>query len=438
MCSETLAAELCEHPDRDFAAYVIQGFQNGFDPMINRPPSEPLECRNNLSARQSPEIVDQAVQRELDSDYVCGPFALPPFAIYRINPLGLAVGKYSGKHRLILDLSAPHKEDTDSINDLIHKEDCSLSYVTIDSAIRIIMNLGPGALLCKFDITDAFKQVPLNQSFWPFFGFKWRDQYYFYKRLAFGCRSSPKIFDHLSRAICWILQNNYQVQHILHLLDDFLTLDHPNFPAELTMQTVRGVFTALNIPLSEKKTVGPTTRLEYLGIILDSSSMSAHLPQDKVLRIGNFVAKFQNQSKCTKQELLSLLGHLNYACRVIPPGRAFISYLIELSKSVSKLHHHVYLSKECRLDLSIWVRFLQQWNGVSFFHDPNVTEAHDLELYTDAATSAGYGGYYKGAWFAEQWPEEHPFKSPTDEIYSIFRTLCHSRCSNVVGKPMGV
>ena len=53
-----------------------------------------------------------------------------------VCPLGLAIGKYSGKKRLIVDLSSPHDNPNHvSINDLIDKDSCSMTYVKIDDAI---------------------------------------------------------------------------------------------------------------------------------------------------------------------------------------------------------------------------------------------------------------------------------------------------------------
>ena len=95
----------------------------------------------------------------------------------------------------------------------------------------------------------------------------------------------------------------------------------------------------------------------------------------------------------------SLLGHINFACRVIYPGRAFVvSYLLSLSTTVKALHHHIKLTNECRLDLKMWSLFLSQWNGVSFFLDEDETYAEDLEFYTDA-TPVSFGGYFQGKWF---------------------------------------
>jgi hypothetical protein len=56
----------------------------------------------------------------------------------------------------------------------------------------------------------------------------------------------------------------------------------------------------------------------------------------------------------------------------------------------------------------MWIRFLKEWNGLSFFYEDFLTESGDMELYTDASGSHGYGGYYLGKWFAERWPADLP------------------------------
>ena len=43
--------------------------------------------------------------------------------------------------------------------------------------------------------------------------------------------------------------------------------------------------TTFNIPLPEDKREGPTTILEYFGILLDSAALEARLPPDKLQKI---------------------------------------------------------------------------------------------------------------------------------------------------------
>ncbi len=71
----------------------------------------------------------------------------------------------------------------------------------------------------------------------------------------------------------------------------------------------------------------------------------------------------------SKRELFSLLGHINFAMCVIPQGRAFVSTLLDLSKSVKKLHDTVKLDAGCRSELQFWSILLDKWNGISFFYN---------------------------------------------------------------------
>ncbi|CAG2204561.1 unnamed protein product [Mytilus edulis] len=297
------------------------------------------ECRNSLSARTQPDVVSELIEKEVFKGFLYGPFKDPPFQKYRVSPIGIAEGKYSGKKRLILDLSSPHNDDKHlSINDLIDKQDCSMSYVRIDDAIDVILKFGRNSWLCKFDISDAFKNCPI------------------------------------------IPKNNYKVNSILHLLDDFLTIDPPDADGERTMAIMMMIFKKLNIPIAKHKTIGPVKCLEYLGIILDSEKMKARLPLNKVDRICEFIKKLCRKKSCTKRELLQLLGHLNFASRVILPGRSFVSYLIGLSTTVNDLHHYVKLDKECRVDLEFWLLFLSSWNGVNMFYSRQFFSSYDMEL----------------------------------------------------------
>lgn len=415
--------ELQNHENQNFVSYLINGFINGFNTKVQETNLKIRECRNLRSALQNVDTVDELLSKEVEKGFLAGPYEAPPFESYRVSPLGIAEHKYSKKKRLIVDLSAPHNNETHpSINELIDKQECSLSYVKIDDAIQIIVQCGQGALMCKTDISDAFKLIPILPSQYHLFCVKWRNSYYYYTRLSFGCRSSPKIFDQFSQAICWIAQNNYNIESILHLLDDFLTIDKPDFHADRTMALLTMIFKKLNVPIAQHKTTGPDTVVEYLGIILDSMNMQARLPPDKVLRIREMLETFCVKQSCTKRELLQLLGHLNFASRVIVPGRSFVSYLLRLASSVRELHHHIHLTAECREDIRMWKLFLDQWNGISFFYDIERTPANSMHLYTDASSTLGFGGFFKGHWFCDSWPEKLP-SEPDRDISMALREL---------------
>ena len=95
------------HPDQDFVSYLCSGLRNGFDTLIQSVSLPNKECKNLLSARKSPLDVQELIEKECQHGFLYGPFEKPPFDNYRVSPLGLATGKYSGKKRLIVDLSSP-------------------------------------------------------------------------------------------------------------------------------------------------------------------------------------------------------------------------------------------------------------------------------------------------------------------------------------------
>lgn len=153
--------------------------------------------------------------------------------------------------------------------------------------------------------------------------------------------------------------------------------------------------------------------------------MESRIPLEKVEWILTIIDNLRSKKSCTKRELLTVMGHFNFAARVIPAGRSFINYLLTLAHSVSELYYHVNLSSECRKDLAMWGKFLNGWNGKSFFLEENITCTYDISLYTDASSNHGFGGYYAGRWFQGKWTEEihnlgsDPLSMALLELYPI-------------------
>ena len=75
------------------------------------------------------------------------------------------------------------------------------------------------------------------------------------------------------------------------------------------------------------------------------------------------IRSWQHGKSCTKRELLSLIGQLQHACKVIPSGRSFLRRMISSSTTAKELHHHICLNTGFRSDLQWWSMFLTDWNG---------------------------------------------------------------------------
>ena len=271
--------------------------------------------------------------------------------------------------------------------------------------------------MAKMDIKHAFRLCPVRPEDWCLLGMFWNNCYFVDTRLPFGSRSSPFIFNTFADALTWILTTIFLIPHVIHYLDDFFFAHTGELASQ--METAKKAFNWLGVPLASEKIEGPTTKITYLGIEIDSVTFTIRLPPDK---LSNLVADLQywyRRNSCTKLELLSIIGKLSFAAKVVKPGRLFLRRLINLSTTVDKLHHHIHLNKEAKLDIKWWFDFLQPWNGVSIIQS-QISNAQELQLFTDASNS-GFGAVYGNQWFSSPWPEK--FKSYHINIKELFAII---------------
>ena len=106
-----------------------------------------------------------------------------------------------------------------------------------------------------------------------------------------------------------------------------------------------------------------------------------------------------------KRELLSLVGKLSFACKVVPAGHIFLCRLIDLSTTVKRLHHHIQLTTDAHLDLQWWLDFLPCWSGKTLILDSHWTPSTRMQLFTDASRKNGWGAYSAGRWLQGHWSE---------------------------------
>ena len=151
---------LAKHPDKEFRHYVIQGIRQGFHIGFDGTGCRAKGAERNMqSAMVNPGPVEEYLKEEAGTGRVS-----------ELNPSedqGIVVNRFgvipkrgqAGRWRLILDLSYPPGR---SVNDGISRELSSLHYVSVDTAIQRVLELGAGALLAKIDIAQAYRNVPVH------------------------------------------------------------------------------------------------------------------------------------------------------------------------------------------------------------------------------------------------------------------------------------
>ena len=83
----------------------------------------------------------------------------------------------------------------------------------------------------------------------------------------------------------------------------------------------------LGVPIADKKTEGPTTRICFLGLEIDTEEFVVRIPLPKIEEITSKIQELLLREKCKLKQKQSLIGSLNFACRAIVPGRPFCLFV---------------------------------------------------------------------------------------------------------------
>ena len=265
------------------------------------------------------------------------------------SPFGVITKKYQpGKWRLILDLSSPAPP---SVNDGIPRAAYSLHYVSVDTTIRALLELGPGAQMLKL-LIGIFRSTSPTNVFLVCMG-----------GMAilstspppplFGLRSRHFIFYSVADLVAWILKHNYGLRCLHHYLDDYLTLG-PAHSQECARNDViaNKLSSRLGLPLHHSKCVGPATVLIFFGIELDGVALLARLPSGEFASTLQILHDWGRRRWCRRQELQSLIRTLHNFCQIIPPDRAFLRRMINLLCCFRNPAHPIRLNTEFHQDLS--------------------------------------------------------------------------------------
>ena len=411
-----LSRMLSAHPQHQWVGYLLCGLSFGFSTGYTGP-HHPRHSHNLPSAASRPEVISSYIAKECASGHTAGPFMHPPFPNFIVNPLGAVPKKCTGKWRLIMHLSFPPGA---SINDGIDIANFPLRYSTVADAMDSCMRLGRGALMAKLDVQSAFRLCPVRPDEHHLLGMGWQGRYFFDRVLPFGLRSAPFIFNTLAEALEWIARQ-HGLTYIHHYLDDFFVAGAPDSPAcSAHLHALTSLCNTLGIPLAKEKLEGPATQLEYLGILLDTDLLEARLPLDKLHDLKSALSSWLQRSSCTKRDLLSLIGTLSFAAKIVPAGRTFFRRLLDLSSTTPHLNDLIQLDHGSRLDFTWWNLFTTPWAGRSFFLLPEWTPAPHIHLYTDSSGSIGFGAFWEGDWLNGRWsPAEAGRSIQFKELYPI-------------------
>ena len=289
-------------------------------------PAQGIRRPNLVSAKEAPEIIDGDLESKLQKGRVAE--IRCPGSQFIISPLGL-VPKPSGGFRHIHHLSAPPHH---SVNDHIPSHYGQLKYALFNEALDHVRRAGPGTILIKRDLADAFRHIPIHPSDWWLFGFEWRGRLFQERFLPFGLRTAPRILNLFAEGLHWVLASRSRAA-IIHYLDDFLAIFAAADAAAVReyAQFFEATCQVLGLEIKVAKNASGTT-VEFLGLIIDTITMEARLPADKKAQGLQLITELAKRNSCSLLALQRVTGLLNFLAKVIPLGRMFCRRLYDLEQ----------------------------------------------------------------------------------------------------------
>ena len=369
---------------------------------------------------------------EVRAGRYAGPFKEVPFNCFAQSPIGL-VPKNQTKFRMIFHLSYDFGSFK-SVNHYIPKDKFTIKYNDLDSAVKLVLRMNaPVVYFGLCDISNAFRIVPCNCRSRRWTVLKSEDPttgktvFFVDKNLPFGSSISCNLFQRFSNGLKHIVEviSGRRI-NIVNYLDDFLFLGESKQVCNSLIDEFMRVCNFVGVPVASDKTVRATTRIIFLGILLDGESEILSVPMDKRLRAINMLLLVSQKRKETVKNLQRLAGYLNFLNKAIFPGRAFTRRMYAKFDSTVetrklKQFHHVSLDSEFKQDCKVWLSFLEKENRLVVCK-PMVDLsreliAQELDFTTDASSGlkhGGFGGFFAPNWFCGRWETQFLIeKSPS-------------------------
>ena len=414
--------------------YLVNGFTNDFS-LNYQGPFLDDSCQRkspNLKLRvgNKTELWNK-VMNEVELGRYAGPFEAPPYDSYVQSPIGLVPKDKGKKTRLILHLSYPR--DGDSVNSGIPKEACSVKYPDFEEAVDLCIKEGANCHIGKSDMSSTFRYVPVAKDQWwlllmmAMHPITKKIFYFVDKCMSFGASISCAIFQVISDAISWIVQWKTKKANV-NYLDDYLFAAALRMECDRQMKVFLQVCKEIRFPVALEKTYWGTTMLTFLGLLLDTERQLVCIPMDKLIKATNWVDYFLDtrKKKATVLEFQKLCGILNFLCKCIVPGRAFLRRLY-INHAKLKPHHHIKITNENKLDLKVWKEFLSSPDSYYRpFMELGALNAEELDMYSDASGNfkLGFGSYCGTEWTYGKWDTSFcEIVKPSIEYLELFAVL---------------
>ncbi|KAG1276013.1 hypothetical protein G6F66_012649 [Rhizopus arrhizus] len=245
---------------------------------------------------------------------------------------------------------------------------------------------------CSIHRQPAVKPVFCNslQQFFDllYLQFRWKNDTFQFKTLAFGLSLSPMVFTKIVKPLLrWARRKGIRISAYL---DDLIITAKTKELSHLHTTQVCQKLTELGFLFKESKShLVPTQQIDHLGFTIDTTNMSLSIPASKRRDIRREALKMLRSKSCSLRNLSSFIGKAQATTPAVFPARLRTRELLQLKNQLlhqgTSWNTMITLTPAACSNLHWWINHLTKWNGLSF-----LPETPTQEVFTDASNS-GWG-----------------------------------------------
>jgi hypothetical protein len=264
---------------------------------------------------------------------------------------------------------------------------------------------GKNATMLKFDMADAYKNVPAKMSDLGLQGFMWGGKFFVETRQVFGAKASVQNFDILGNTIRSLVLANCRIpRHLVHRQLDDTPVVAPassGWCEEFSLK-YRKLCSSLNIDMAKPcpnfdKAFDCSKFGKMLGIWFDTRNQTWGMPTDKILSTIESIVDAYEADTVSLLTMQCLLGKLNNFAQMCPFMNCF-KHPLNRDLAVCIQKGATRLSPQSRTDLCVWFSFLRDLEKEGL---PICPPSHEPPLCTKVFTSDAAGMPRGGQWLGE-------------------------------------
>ena len=276
-------------------------------------------------------------------------------------------------------------------------------YPDFNDAIQLCLKQGKGCHIAKSDMQSAFRNLGISKKHWKFLVMKavspldGKTYYFVDKCLPFGASISCAHFQRFSNAVAHIVKWRTK-SDLVNYLDDYMFAQLIKLLCNNHVREFLQVCKEISFPVSLEKTFWATTKMVFLGLLIDTINQRVCIPVDKVQKATQLIQSVldKQSQKITLNQLQKICGFLNFLGRCVIPGRAFTRRLYAYTANDKlKPHHHIRVNAEMKQDLEMWLTFLQHPAVYCrpFLDFEKFLVADEIDMFSDASGKLGMGAF---------------------------------------------